>query len=87
MNDAVVVLLTLGGSFVLALAVDRGLPNALESAAYLLEALAVTIAGSLKTTADTLRERHVHIQRVSGRRELPGGPVLQNAMQRPCNGR
>jgi hypothetical protein len=68
MNDTVVVLLTLGGTFVLALAVDRGVPNGLESAAFMLKDIAGALVASLRHVAEKLRHRHAHIEAANRRR-------------------
>jgi hypothetical protein len=69
MNDTLVVLLILGGTFLLALAVDRGIPNMLESAAYMVEDFAAAFVVCLRQAAGKMRQRHAHIEADNRRRQ------------------
>jgi hypothetical protein len=76
MNDTVMVMLILAGTIVVALAIDRGIPNALESAADSLEDVAAGMVASLRATAAKLRERHAEIEATNRqRRSLAANPV------------
>ena len=75
MNDTFVVLLILGGTFLVALAVDRGIPNTLESVAYLVEEVAAAWVVCLRRAAEKLRERHAHIEAHNRRRHTRSAAV------------
>jgi hypothetical protein len=73
MNDTVLVLFTLGGTFVLAMAIDRGVPNMLEAAADILEDGAASVVASLRAAALKLRERHTQIEAANRQRHTGAG--------------
>jgi hypothetical protein len=85
MNDTVVVVAILGGTFVLALAVDRGVPNALESAAYMLEDVAAASVSYLRNAADKLRQRHGQIEAANRRREKHSASPVRVPTNGACN--
>lgn len=68
MDSAFIVALVMAGAFVVAFAVDRGIPNALESCAYLLEQRSAELVAALRGAAARLRARHVDIERANRRR-------------------
>ena len=51
----------LGGTLLLAFAIDRGIPNVLDSAAYHIERIAASSTSALRWTARRMRDRHARI--------------------------
>jgi hypothetical protein len=85
MNDIVVVLLTLAGTTVIALAIDRGVPNMLESAANMLEDVTARVVASLRGAAAKLRERHAQIEALNAQRRTHGGSEFKVVAKAKCN--
>ena len=68
MVSAILVAGVLTVVFAIAVAIDRGVPNALESCACRLEGLAADVVTALRRAAAKLRARHVAIERANRRR-------------------
>ncbi|HET8548618.1 MAG TPA: hypothetical protein VFL57_11465 [Bryobacteraceae bacterium] len=79
------VIALLGGTFVLALAIDRGVPNTLEAAADIIEAFATRAVANIRRCAVKLRARHAEIERANRRRHRPNGIAVAAAANETRN--
>jgi hypothetical protein len=85
MNDVLIVLFILDSTIVIALAIDRGIPNTLESAANILETFAEGLVMSLRKAAVKLRERHAQIEATNRQNRGHSGARVAVVPNRGCN--
>jgi len=62
MSTVFFALSVLGATLALALAVDRGIPNMLDSTAYHLEVLSRRTVAAIRRAARQLRQRHLDVE-------------------------
>jgi hypothetical protein len=62
------VIAMLGMTLILAIAIDRGVPNSIDALAYFIERTARALVALLRAAAKRLRERHVAIERAEHER-------------------
>jgi hypothetical protein len=85
MDDILIVLFVLGSTIVIALAIDRGIPNTLESAADILEAFAAGVVTTLRAAAVKLRERHAQIEATNRQKQGRSPARVAVVPTRGCN--
>lgn len=59
----------LAATLLLAIAIDRGIPNSLDATAYWLERCSRAFIAFLRFTANKLRERHLSIEKAERERQ------------------
>jgi hypothetical protein len=75
MSPEIAAIVTLVITLILAVVVDRGVPNILESIAFVVEDISRWIVAMLRRSARGLRERHRSIE-VANQKRMAGLPVV-----------